>query len=70
MNKPEEIDFATNILRDLIDPADCWYDHHGYCQAHAWLQEGECPHARGKRWLANFENVMIDAASTSEEGAQ
>jgi hypothetical protein len=40
------------IVRDLIDPDECDLDHHGYCQAHGWLQEGECPHARAKALLA------------------
>ena len=40
------------IVRDLIDPDECDLDHHGYCQAHGWLQEGECPHAWAKALLA------------------
>jgi hypothetical protein len=42
---------AEAILRDLVDPDDCWFDHHGYCQAHGWLEEGVCPHKRAKDWL-------------------
>jgi len=28
------------ILEDLIDSGDCDIDHHGYCQAHGWLESG------------------------------
>lgn len=43
---------TEEILRDLIDPDPCWYDHHGYCQAHSWMAtEPACPHARAKTLL-------------------
>ena len=37
------------VLADLVDGEACWFDHHGYCQAHGWLTDGECPQARAKR---------------------
>lgn len=42
---------TTEELLELIDqmrdPDPCWYDHHGYCQAHGWMAtEPRCPHAR------------------------
>ena len=40
------------VLADLVDGEACWFDHHGYCQAHGWLQDGECPQARAKRLVA------------------
>jgi hypothetical protein len=40
------------LLRELIDTGDCYYDHHGYCQAHA-LQPRPCPHERAKALLAS-----------------
>lgn len=39
------------LIRDLLDSDDCWYDHHGGCQAHGYLslEPGEqCPHAEAK----------------------
>lgn len=51
---PEGTEGGTlqNLIRDLSDPDPCHYDHHGYCQAHSWLQDGECPHARAQRLLS------------------
>lgn len=44
---------ALTILADMVDPDPCWYDHHGYCQAHGWTQtEPRCPHARARELLA------------------
>ena len=42
-------------LKDMVDPDDCSLDHHGYCQAHGWLQSGLCPHFRAKIVLAKAE---------------
>jgi hypothetical protein len=42
------------LIRDLTDPDDCWFDHHGYCQAHGWTDlDRRCPHARAKELLEN-----------------
>jgi hypothetical protein len=42
----------TAILRDLVDPDPCHFDHHGHCQAHGWTDaEPSCPHARAKEYL-------------------
>lgn len=38
------------LLGELVDPDDCWFDHHGYCQAHN-LQEKPCPHERARDLL-------------------
>lgn len=51
------IDDSTpaRLLAALVDSDDCWFDHHGGCQAHAQLsiEPGElCPHEEAKRWLA------------------
>lgn len=46
---------AEVLLRDLVDPDDCHFDHNGGCQAHGYLslQPGEqCPHAEAKALLA------------------
>src|SRR5688572_6033935 len=45
------VEAAERVLRDLVDPDECGYDHHGYCQAHNWLTEGTCPQARAKLHL-------------------
>lgn len=35
------------LIDQMRDPDPCWYDHHGYCQAHGWMYtEPRCPHAR------------------------
>lgn len=47
------------LIRDLADPDPCWFDHHGYCQAHGWMDtEPRCPHARAHDLLhpQNQEN--------------
>lgn len=47
---------ALGLLADLTDPDDCWFDHHGGCQAHGFLslEPGEqCPHAQAKALLAD-----------------
>jgi hypothetical protein len=43
-----------NIVRDLVDEDECWFDHHGGCQAHGYLslRPGEkCPHQKGRELL-------------------
>lgn len=40
----------VQLLQELVDPDDCWYDHHGYCQAHN-LHEAPCPHEQAKQIL-------------------
>lgn len=40
------------LVDELRDPDDCWYDHHGYCQAHAWMAtHPTCPHKRAREIL-------------------
>ena len=44
-----ERDRLRELVGELVDDDDCWFDHHGYCQAHGWCDtEPACPHARGK----------------------
>jgi hypothetical protein len=41
------------LIEDFVDRDDCRFDHHGYCQAHAWFEtDPACPHARAKSILA------------------
>lgn len=39
------------LLTKFIDQEDCSFDHKGYCQAHAYFDEGECPQSEAKRIL-------------------
>lgn len=58
------------LIRDLIDPDDCWFDHNGGCQAHGYLelQAGEmCPHAKAKAWLATIGGSGAADASSYVE---
>ena len=43
---------ALELIRDFLDPDPCYYDHHGYCQAHGWCDtDPACPHARARKML-------------------
>ena len=49
---PGEWAAALTLLWSLTDPDDCWFDHHGGCQAHGFLslEQGEvCPVEQSKR---------------------
>ena len=37
------------LVQELTYDDPCWYDHHGYCQAHS-LSDRPCPHDRAKKW--------------------
>lgn len=55
MTTTDEFQAALRLIRDLTDADDCWFDHHGGCQAHGYLslEPGEkCPHAKAKELLA------------------
>ena len=39
-----------DLIRELADPDPCYYDQHGYCQAHS-LQDRPCPHGRANDLL-------------------
>lgn len=42
------------LVDDLRDPDPCWYDHHGYCQAHGWMEtDPRCPDARAAELFAD-----------------
>lgn len=45
------------LVDELRDPDPCWYDHHGYCQAHGWFEtEPTCPHARAAALFPDGED--------------
>lgn len=51
----DDADQIVELLLDLTDPDPCWFDHHGYCQAHGWMAtDRRCPHARAKELLAEL----------------
>lgn len=45
------------VLANLVSDEDCWFDHHGNCQAHYKFEIGEayprCPHAEARELLAD-----------------
>lgn len=46
---------STELLEALTDRDECWFDHHGGCQAHGFLslEPGErCPQAEAQEMLA------------------
>jgi hypothetical protein len=51
----DQITVPVELLRSLLDQDECWFDHHGGCQAHGYLslEPGEkCPQAEAKELLA------------------
>lgn len=53
-----------DLLDALTDPDECWFDHHGGCQAHGFLslEPGErCPHAEAREILAALPEETTDA---------
>lgn len=51
-------DKELELIKDLVDEGDCYFDHHGYCQAHGWTGEGECPHSRAKAILTHTKKQI------------
>ncbi|MEU1327187.1 hypothetical protein [Streptomyces microflavus] len=45
----ERLALVEALVSDFVDPDPCWFDHHGYCQAHGWVgTDPGCPHGRAK----------------------
>lgn len=47
---------AVALLASLVDPGECWFDHHGGCQAHGFLDLGPgevCPNEAARRLVAS-----------------
>jgi hypothetical protein len=63
---------VMDLLADFVDTDDCWFDHHGYCQAHGWFRtDPTCPHARAKDLLdaqPPASGATSDATSLPSEG--
>jgi hypothetical protein len=52
MGKFPDYTSILDLLADLVDPNKCHFDHHGYCQEHAWMtKHPACPHQRAKDLL-------------------
>jgi len=49
MEKPN-LEELEALVKELVDPERCWYDHHGYCQTHC-LQPRPCPHELAHKLL-------------------
>lgn len=44
------------ILEDLEENEPCFYDHHGYCQAHGWFEtDPVCPQKRLRDILGEYD---------------
>ncbi len=46
-----ELEILRGLVTELTDSGDCYYDYHGYCQAHS-LHSAPCPHERAKALAA------------------
>lgn len=45
-----EVEALRQLVKDLADPGPCYFDHHGYCQAHGWTDtDPSCPHGRAQQ---------------------
>jgi hypothetical protein len=58
----EVVAVSRELLEALVDADECWFDHHGGCQAHRYLdlQSGEkCPQQELKELLSK----RLDALS-------
>jgi hypothetical protein len=54
----QELEIAREVIQDLVDEEYCSYDHHGYCQTHAWFSTDiECPHKRGRKFLEKLQKA-------------
>jgi hypothetical protein len=54
LNRTTYIEVSRSLLLSLVDTEDCWFDHHGGCQAHMYLdlRPGElCPQQELKNIL-------------------
>lgn len=58
------VNVPRDLLESLVDGDDCWFDHHGGCQAHGYLslEPGEvCPQHQLKALLAADQSSCSDA---------
>ena len=59
-NFPKEILEAIELMDAVVDyvEEECWYDHHGYCQAHSLLPN--CPFEKMLTKIENLKRVVQD----------
>ncbi len=62
-----ERDALAGLLAEFVDSEPCSLDHHGYCQSHGHLDEGECHMARARAVLAGPEADTSDTQPTDQE---
>ncbi|MEW2187802.1 hypothetical protein AB0900_31425, partial [Streptomyces cellulosae] len=67
MTHTDRTETLAALVRDFLDPDPCQLDHHGYCQAHSWLCEGRCPHARAREALAEVDAVSAAVAPPTDD---
>jgi hypothetical protein len=68
-----ETETLIELLRDLVDGGDCWFDHNGGCQAHGylWLEQGQvCPHAEAKEIISNWDTEHPETEAADPTGVQ
>jgi hypothetical protein len=52
----EAMEKVIPIIKAIIDEDNCWYDHHGQCQAHSCdLDDGTCAQEALKRFTKDWE---------------
>lgn len=59
-----ERDTYRDLAKDLYDNDECWFDHHGGCQAHGWLEPEpgeECPDGRAQRLFEGGDDANDEA---------
>lgn len=48
----------VDLVKDLADPDPCYFDHHGYCQAHGWFAtDPACPHGRAQKLFPEIKEA-------------
>ena len=62
-----ERDALAGLLAEFVDSEPCSLDHHGYCQSHGHLDEGECHMARARAVLAGSDADASDTQPIDQE---
>lgn len=60
---------SVELLESIVDDEDCWFDHHGGCQAHGYLrlEPGElCPQRELKDLLASVNDAEPTGGSDAD----
>lgn len=65
----EAIEKARELIEELVDPDNCWFDHNGGCQAHGYISllPGEkCPVRDAKDWLGGLVPAVASPETRNE----